>query len=177
MWLSDVFIHVVLISFYDDVSQAVREAKYEQFRDLGEACGGKNAGILAWCADWNLDQRKGHHIVQFAIFQDEAAFQWFRQHAAHAALSEEMSKLADWVVGDIAGSLPLEKAMTQTRCPWCDLTIELVPGPCGQLRFWGSKFMQQMRCHARRPASGDVSFEGGYLDECPALHRLRAAGP
>lgn len=104
--MADVLVHVVLAMFYQHVPQETRESMREKVTALGTACGGRDAGILCWRAGWNLDQRKGYHLMQFSIFEDEAALQRFRAHPAHMKFVTEMSLIADWVVGDIKVDLP-----------------------------------------------------------------------
>ena len=94
------FAHVVLISFYDGVPQERRATLLRRLEEMGDACGGEDAGVEYWKATWNLDQRKAYHILQFAIFSDEHKFQEFRAHPAHMAFSNELREIADWVVGD-----------------------------------------------------------------------------
>jgi hypothetical protein len=98
---SGALVHAVLVSFRANASLEQREQIVSQYQTLGETCGGTKEGILFWQAGLNLDQRKNWHIVQFSIFRDNAALQRFRAHAAHAKLSEIMSPISDWAVGDI----------------------------------------------------------------------------
>ena len=93
--------HAVLISFRDNATEAVKRDVYERYQTLGEDCGGKDAGILFWKVDWNLDQRKNVHLAEFAIFRDEAALQAFRAHPKHRAITDILSNVADWQVGDL----------------------------------------------------------------------------
>jgi hypothetical protein len=94
-------VHSVLVSFRDNASQEQRDQIVSQYQAFGGTCGGAKEGILFWQAGFNLDQRKNWHLVQFAIFRDNDALQRFRSHPAHAKLSEVMSPLGDWAVGDI----------------------------------------------------------------------------
>lgn len=105
--MSLVLAHVVLAKFRAETPQSIREVMRERMASLGEACGGPAAGILHWRADWNLDQRKGYHLMEFAIFADGDALQRFREHPDHLAFATAMSEVADWIVGDL---------MTQERC-------------------------------------------------------------
>lgn len=104
--MPEVFVHLVMVSFWESVPQETRERKLADYRALGDACGGRAAGILYWDAGWNRDQRKGYHLIEFGIFSDADAFQRFRAHPVHAVFAAEMSQLADWVVGDLATALP-----------------------------------------------------------------------
>jgi hypothetical protein len=104
--VSAVFVHVVLATFRPGTPQEVRAEIQRKQAELGEACGGKAAGILHWTSGWNLDQRKSWHLMEFAVFADEAAFRRFHAHPAHQAFGLEMRDVADWAVGDIEADLP-----------------------------------------------------------------------
>jgi hypothetical protein len=65
-------------------------------------------GILFWQVDHNLDQRKAWHLVQFSVFRDEAAFERFRARPAHKQMNSISRETADWVVGDILSTVPVE---------------------------------------------------------------------
>ena len=93
--------HSVFIRFHDAVSDQQRETLIAEIQNLGEACGGKEQGILFWQVGRNRDQRKNWHFVELAVFEDSAAMERFRVHPAHATHSEAMRSLADWVVGDL----------------------------------------------------------------------------
>lgn len=93
--------HVILISFYADASQAERETTLSDFRQLGDRCGGRDAGILYWRADWNQDQRKNFQVMAMAIFADQDALSAYRLHPGHKAFAEALSRIADWIVGDL----------------------------------------------------------------------------
>jgi hypothetical protein len=93
--------HTVLISFRDTTTEAVKRDVYERYQTLDHDCGGRDAGILFWRVDWNLDLRKNVHLVEFAIFRDDAALQAFRAHAKHREITDISSKAADWQVGDL----------------------------------------------------------------------------
>lgn len=92
--------HLVLISFRPDVSKVTRDRIYDQYQTLSEACGGKGAGIQFFKVEHNLDLRKNVHLVELAVFDDNDALQRFRRHPVHAALTDQLSKVADWQVGD-----------------------------------------------------------------------------
>ncbi len=93
--------HTVLISFRPDTPQSVWQEVFNRYQTLGEDCGGKKAGILFWKVDYNLDLRKNVHLVEIAIFQNDAALQVFRNHPKHEAMSDTLKDIADWWVGDI----------------------------------------------------------------------------
>ncbi|BDV33322.1 Dabb family protein [Methylocystis iwaonis] len=99
--------HVILVSFYSHVSQAVREETLFNFRRLGNDCGGFGAGILFWRADWNLDQRKNYHLIAVSVFENEDALRSYVAHPKHKGFASGLSKIADWIVGDIAVGLPV----------------------------------------------------------------------
>jgi hypothetical protein len=95
-----VFWHVVLISFHEEASQAVRQEVCDRYQTLAEECGGKEAGILLFKVEHNLDLRKGVHLVEIAIFRDNDALQAFRVHPTHKELTDVLCQCADWQVGD-----------------------------------------------------------------------------
>jgi hypothetical protein len=99
-------VHVVLISFRDSASEAQRQAVFARHQGLGDRCGGVAAGILLWRVDWNLDQRKNWHLMELAVFRDEAALQRYRVHPAHVEMTAIFREIADWAVGDIEATLP-----------------------------------------------------------------------
>ncbi len=78
---------------------------YGELSRLPELCGGKGSGILYWKSDWNLDQRKGYHLMEFALFESASAFNTFRAHPAHQSFAERLSEVADWVVGDLGADV------------------------------------------------------------------------
>ncbi|KAF2990993.1 Dabb family protein [Methylocystis sp. MJC1] len=100
--------HVVLVSFYSELSQAAREEALFNFRQLGNNCGGRDAGILFWKADWNLDRRKNYHLMVVSIFENEDALRNYAAHPKHKDFASSLSKMADWIVGDIAVGLPID---------------------------------------------------------------------
>ncbi len=99
-------LHIVLISFRLDAPDSARQKAYGMLLTLGDDCGGKEAGILFFTVDNNLDLRKNVHLVEVAIFKDNEALQKFRNHPKHAALTEILRDIADWQVGDIKTELP-----------------------------------------------------------------------
>ncbi len=115
--MSAVFVHVVLTTFHPHVTEDVRARIRGRQAALGEACGGIGAGILHWTSGWNLDQRKNYHLMQFAVFEGEAAFRRYHAHPAHQEFALEMREVADWVVGDIAADLALGLATRPTLSP------------------------------------------------------------
>jgi hypothetical protein len=92
--------HVVLISFKAGISQGEKDEIYQMYQTLDTECGGKEAGILEWKVEHNLDLRKGVHLVEVALFADNEALQRFRFHPKHKELTDILSKIADWQVGD-----------------------------------------------------------------------------
>ena len=100
--------HVVGISFKPEISEEFRTAILDALKKLGDACGGKDEGILFFTVRDNLDQRKGIHTVEFIVFQDNKALQKFRAHPAHVDFAENfLSKGADWKVLDFFLPFPL----------------------------------------------------------------------
>ena len=93
--------HVVLISFRPETPEKGRQEIYNRFQTLAQDCGGKKAGILFWRVDRNLDLRKNVHLVEISVFKDQAALQTFRKHPKHKELTDILSRMADWLVGDI----------------------------------------------------------------------------
>jgi hypothetical protein len=93
--------HVVLISFQPETVQSERETALSSLRNLGDACGGRSAGIVCWQADWNLDQRKNYHLMLVSRFESEASYRRYASHPEHRRFADNLSKMADWVSGDI----------------------------------------------------------------------------
>ncbi|HVC50920.1 MAG TPA: Dabb family protein [Stellaceae bacterium] len=100
-----VLVHVLLVSFRAAATAEQRDWVYSACQTLAERCGGRDAGILHWQVDWNLDQRKNWHLVELAVFSDDAALRAFRTHPAHAEMSGVLREIADWAVGDILSTL------------------------------------------------------------------------
>jgi len=104
--MTTVFVHIVLTTFHSNATEQVRDELQQKQAALGEACGGRAAGILHWTSGWNLDQRKNYHLVILAVFEDEAAFRRYHAHSAHGKFALEMREVADWIVGDIEALSP-----------------------------------------------------------------------
>lgn len=92
--------HIVFISFREDVDESTRKEMFHQGSQLGEACGGPKAGIMEWGMKWNLDPRKGVHMIEVAAFKNQEAFEIFRNHEFHKRFSNTLQKNADWKVAD-----------------------------------------------------------------------------
>jgi hypothetical protein len=105
---ASVLVHVVFISFRAEAKPEQYAQILTDYQDLGERCGGRAAGILFWQVDRNLDQRKNWHLVELAVFRDDAALQRFRAHPAHTKLPSVLREIADWAVGDINSTLPVD---------------------------------------------------------------------
>ena len=101
-----VFYHCVLIKFHEGVDETKQQDIYDRYQTLDKDCGGREAGILFWAVEQNIDMRKGYHLMELAVFTDGEAFQKFRAHPKHAAIAMDLSKLADWVIGDIVARTP-----------------------------------------------------------------------
>jgi Stress responsive A/B Barrel Domain len=106
--LAPVLVHVVFISFRAEATPEQRDQVLADYQYLGERCGGRAAGILFWQVDRNLDQRKSWHLVELAVFRDDAALQRFRAHPVHVKLTSVLREIADWAVGDINSTLPVD---------------------------------------------------------------------
>jgi len=89
----------VMIRFKDGTSKEVKQRVYDMYQTLADDCGGKDAGILSWMVDYNVDTRKGYELVEFALFRDEAALEAFRAHKNHGKLTDFLRQHADWVIG------------------------------------------------------------------------------
>ena len=100
MIVAGVLWHVVLISFRPEASEEVRQSVYDAYQVLAEKCGGEEAGIRSFAVERNLDLRKGVHLVELAVFRDDAALQAFRAHPEHTQITDVLRKIADWQVGD-----------------------------------------------------------------------------
>lgn len=98
--------HIALISFRPDAPEEIRKEIFDQYQTLAEDCGGRDTGILFWKVAHNLDLRKNVHLVEIAVFKDDAALQAFRGHPKHKELTDVLSKVADWWVGDVYQTLP-----------------------------------------------------------------------
>lgn len=94
-------VHVVLISFRDEVPEETRRQFLARHQTLGTRCGGPAAGIVHWQVGENLDQRKNWHVVQLSVFQDREALRRFAAHPEHIKAGEELRHIADWAVGDL----------------------------------------------------------------------------
>ena len=102
--------HVAFISFRPGTPETVKQEVYDRYQTMDEDCGGRDAGILFWKVKHNLDLRKNVHLVEIAIFEDDAPLQRFRAHPKHKELTDILREVADWWVGDIpADSLPNPK--------------------------------------------------------------------
>jgi hypothetical protein len=95
------YAHVVLISFRANAGPDDRTSAILRHKLLGELCGGEATGILHWQVEENLDQRKGWHVVELAIFADRTAFENFRRHPAHVKAGAHLREIADWAIGDL----------------------------------------------------------------------------
>lgn len=105
--MTQILWHIAVHKFKPEATPEQRAEILEMIANLGEACGGKEAGILYWCAGPNLDMRKGYDIAEVAIFTDETAKEKFRVGDAHTAFVVKLREVADWVVGNIYGSPPV----------------------------------------------------------------------
>lgn len=88
--------HVVLFKLYDGVSD---EARAEAVRLLTEL-GVDNDGIESWLVRESIDTRKGHILIEEAVFSSESDYQAFRISDRHVHVGNVMKELADWWVAD-----------------------------------------------------------------------------
>jgi hypothetical protein len=98
--------HVVLISFFPDTNEKIREEIIKRYSTLGDDCGGKSKGILFWSAKPNLDLRKDINLVQVSIFKNEKAFNDYKKHSRHIETIEYLKLYANWYVGDVFDFYP-----------------------------------------------------------------------
>ncbi len=98
--------HVVLISFKPDAPEEKRKEIYNRYQTIAQDCGGLKAGILYWVVEHNLDLRKNVHLVEAAAFRSDADLQAFRVHPKHKELTDILSQIADWKVGDMMIPFP-----------------------------------------------------------------------
>jgi hypothetical protein len=99
--------HIVLIKFKEGVPDETVESFYTRYQTLDKECGGEEAGILHFRVRRNLDTRKGVALVQFALFSGNDALQAYRLHPRHKELAEDLSHVADWLVGDFIDELQI----------------------------------------------------------------------
>lgn len=106
--MSDLIVHVSLITFYINTPEEVRLKILKRFQKLAVRCGGKKAGILGLTVmpDLNLG-KKSVSLIQISAFEDVESFQTYRRHPKHAKLRNELSEYADWLDG--TGSQSIEK--------------------------------------------------------------------
>jgi len=103
MWLD----HTVLFNFeQSEATEAQIEELMAECRDMGDACGGKEAGIMSCMVERNIDMRpgKGWSWGEKMEFSSAEAFIRFHQHPAHDAFRQRMvdCKGAVWAVFDVA---------------------------------------------------------------------------
>mgnify|MGYP001608183030 CR=1 FL=1 len=103
----DRLVHVVLISFKPETPEETKQWIYQKYQTLEQDCGSKDAGILYWRVQENLDLRKGVHLVEVAVYTDNDALQAFRNHPKHKEITDVLRDVADWQVGDITCPFPL----------------------------------------------------------------------
>lgn len=96
----NILAHLVMIKFYDNVSEEIRRKILNQYSSIAEDCGGQDAGILFFEVKPNLDQRKNWHLAELAFFTGPEALEAFRVHPKHKEITDILRETADWVVGD-----------------------------------------------------------------------------
>lgn len=98
--------HVVFISFNDSASEEMKQEISAKYITLGDDCGGKEAGILFWSVQPNIDLRKGIHLIEIAFFRDHDSYENFKKHPKHVEVVELLKSSANWYVGDIVEIFP-----------------------------------------------------------------------
>ena len=94
--MADKIRHIAFFRFHDGVPEKVRHQALEMLRDLKDCV----PGILEWQVEESLDTRKGHIIVENALFADNDALQQFRQADVHQKVVVFIREVADWWIGD-----------------------------------------------------------------------------
>ena len=107
MLVEKVLFHLVLISFLPNVSEEKRQEIFDRYQTIDQDVGGAEAGILYWRVAHNLDLRKNVHLVELAVFRDDAALQAFRNHPKHTELTNILREIANWQVGDYIDLTPI----------------------------------------------------------------------
>lgn len=102
-------VHVVLIAFRDNATEAQKEEVCNRYQTLAEEVGGIEAGIQYFAVQKNLDTRKGIALVELAVFKDNDAFRTFLAHPRHVEIQAILRTCADWWVGDYNDVLSFTK--------------------------------------------------------------------
>jgi hypothetical protein len=100
-------LHTVTIKFKEIALPSERAEVSNRLERLGREFGGKTEGLLYWNVGLNTDQRKGYDVVEIAVFSNQAILDKFRIHPKHKELTDLMSRVCDWVVGDLIVELPI----------------------------------------------------------------------
>jgi hypothetical protein len=87
--------HIVLFRFYDVIDEDTRAEAIGAIQGLSVL-----PGILEWRLDASIDVRKGPVIAQNVLFEDQAAFEAYRDSAEHKAVGVTLSAVADWLIAD-----------------------------------------------------------------------------
>lgn len=87
--------HTVMFKLHDGVSDEQRTEAVERLTNLGV-----EPGVLSWVVKESIDTRKGHIIIEQAVFESEEAYQAFRTSPLHIEVGDFMKTIADWWVGD-----------------------------------------------------------------------------
>ena len=98
--------HIVFISFKEDVGEEIKQEISARYATLGEDCGGKEAGILFWSVQPNMDLRKGIHLIEIAFFRDKESYENFKKHPKHIEVVELLRESGNWYVGDVVEIIP-----------------------------------------------------------------------
>lgn len=92
MSVDQIFHHVVLFRMHDGADAEAAVAVLDASRP--------DDGVVDWVVTRSLDDRKGVVVVESVSFVDQAAFEEFRDSAAHRAAGAHMAQVSDWLVGD-----------------------------------------------------------------------------
>lgn len=87
--------HTVMFKLHEGVSEQDRATAVQRLTDLG-----REPGVLHWVIKESIDTRKGHIIIEHALFENQESFEAFRTSAAHVRVGDFMKTIADWWVGD-----------------------------------------------------------------------------
>ena len=87
--------HIVLFRVRAGVDERDVDGAIDRLRGLAGL-----PGVAAWRVERSLDTRKGTVIVEEAEFADRATYVAFRAHPLHQQVAGELSRIADWWVGD-----------------------------------------------------------------------------
>jgi hypothetical protein len=93
-------VHVVLIKYQPQATEAQKQDVYDRYQVLADEVGGAPAGIAYFAVRKNLDTRKGVELIELGVFKDDQSFQAFLDHPKHMEIQHILRSCADWWVGD-----------------------------------------------------------------------------